>query len=400
MTATNKESTMRVKTVTLMAIMLMSCSWACSDDSSPNETGLDAGQTDTTTTADANLGEGERIFRQPVDDGNTFACSTCHALQEPAADGFRRVGHPVSDATRRPHYKNGGVAMLRGAVNSCLEEWMSADRWSEDDPRWMELQSWLDEQAPEGEAEPLSFEIVAPPSNLEGGDAAEGQRLFNESCAKCHGQDGVGTERAIPLDTRDLDPAYVARRVRLSGATDSEVYDDLTGGRMPFWAADRLSDNELLDMIAYLTQNDGPMPDAGQDSGSDAGNDTGPDVDDTPDVGSNCEATHERVGWTAELSEQFHNVGGTAEIIDNCTVRISNFTYDGRGINVSVYGAADSNYDDGYSMTADLVRSQPYEGETIFARLPAGRSLDDLDGVSVWCVDVAIDFGSGVFSAP
>ena len=31
-----------------------------------------------------------------------------------------------------------------------------------------------------------------------------------------------------------------------SGAIDSSVYEGLTGGRMPFWAADRLSDAEPL----------------------------------------------------------------------------------------------------------------------------------------------------------
>ena len=51
-------------------------------------------------------------------------------------------------------------------------------------------------------------------------------------------------------------------------------------------------------------------------------------------------------------------------------------------------------------MSDDLVKSGGYSGETVYARLPDGMTMDDLDGISVWCVDVAIDFGSGLFSAP
>jgi hypothetical protein len=29
--------------------------------------------------------------------------------------------------------------------------------------------------------------------------------------------------------------------------------------------------------------------------------------------------------------------------------------------------------------------------------LPEGRTLDELDGISIWCVAVGVDFGSGRF---
>ena len=67
---------------------------------------------------------------------------------------------------------------------------------------------------------------------------------------------------------------------------------------------------------------------------------TVPPVDGGADVGEDagreCSATHEKVGWTAELTEKFHDMGGTAEILDDCTVRITNFTYDATGIDVRV----------------------------------------------------------------
>ena len=49
----------------------------------------------------------------------------------------------------------------------------------------------------------------------------------------------------------------------------------------------------------------------------------------------------------------------------------------------------------------DLRRPEGYDGtETVYAQLPEGLTLDDLDGISVWCVPVAASFGDGLFQAP
>jgi hypothetical protein len=104
------------------------------------------------------------------------------------------------------------------------------------------------------------------------------------------------------------------------------------------------------------------------------------------------------VGWKAELVEYQHDVAGTATIIDNCTVEITHFTYDGTGIDVRVYGGVGGDYGAGFAMTDDLLKTGGYDDETLVATVPDGRTLDDLDGISVWCVDFAIDFGSDTFA--
>jgi len=337
------------------------------------------------------MSEGERIYRSEVDDGNTFACATCHALREPADDGLRRVAHPLSDAAHRPSYKNGELTQMRDAVNSCLQEWMNAEPWERADPRWLALEEFLESEAPAGPAEPLRFEIVSPPlgDGLEGGDPAAGRALFNDSCSSCHGQDGTGTLQAPPVGDRGLDPGYVAERVRRSGRADSPVYDGLTGGVMPFWAADRLSDDELRDLTAWLAEGGQAEPPA----------DPPDDLpDDPPGDPGGCGATHPMVGATAILEENFHDVGGIAQIVDDCTIEIREFTFDGTGVEVRLYGGLDSNYDEGFAMGENLLRTGGWQGETLTFTLPAGRTLDDLDGVSVWCVPIGVDFGSGMFN--
>jgi mono/diheme cytochrome c family protein len=339
------------------------------------------------------LSEGEALYAEPIADGNSFSCATCHALSEPAPDGFRRPGHPIGDATRRPSWKNGQLDDMRDAVNSCLQEWMNAEPWAADDPRWIALREFLDGQAGQAEAPALSFEIVSPPSDLSGGDADAGRTVFNQSCAVCHGQDGAGTNQAPPVVGHGYERSYTAQRVRTSGRSDSPIYPGLSGGIMPFWAADRLSDAELLDLVAYLEL-------VAESGDGDGDGDPSGDGDGDGDPGGDCPSTSARLGWTAELETFFHNVGGTAEIVDDCTVVISNFTYDGTGIDVRIYGGQDGDYDNGFAMTDDLLLNGGYDGVTLVAKLPDGESMEDLDGISVWCVDVGVDFGSGLFGPP
>ncbi|MEZ4451833.1 MAG: DM13 domain-containing protein [Nannocystaceae bacterium] len=403
-----------MKDTTRGGLVALILSASCSGGGGAN-TGETATSTSTTggetsgTTAGA--GEGESVYREPIADGNTFACATCHALTEPAADGLRRPGHPIGDATRRPSYKNGQLPAMLDAVNSCLVEWMNAEPWSADDPRWTSLYAWLDAQAPEGAASPIAFSITPPPADLGGGDPSAGEALFNGSCAVCHGPDGVGTERAPRVAGYGYDPAYVGLRVRLSGAVDSPIYPGLQGGKMPFWAADRLSDGELRDLAAWLaiedepaTTTDATTTDATTTDATTDATTTDATTDATTDgstsTGGGCPSTHAHIGWVATLETHFHNVGGTAEIVDDCTIVIHDFTYDGTGIDVRIYGGLAGDYDKGFAMTDDLLKPGGYDGVPLVAQVPDGRSLDDLDGISVWCVDVGVDFGSGSFAPP
>jgi len=327
---------------------------------------------------------GEMIYRLRQQSGNQFACVHCHALNEPADNGFRRAGHAIGDALRRPSYKNGLLVSMLDAVNSCLNEWMVADSWTETSVEWLALQQFLEEQAGDEQVDPISFSIIEPPPDLTGGVAADGKNLFNESCAICHANDGEGSNVAPKVNGLNLEPDYIARRVRTSGHANSTVYNNLTGGVMPFWSADRLDDSELRHLIAYLVSGDS----------SDVTDDTG-----TDDPGSSeCAADHEKVGQTAILTEYFHDVGGVARIEDNCTIVVSGFTYDGNGIVVEFYAGQNRDFDPpaGFSISEDI-KGTRFTGGTYTITLNDGVTLDDFDSISVWCVDAGVNFGDGVF---
>lgn len=109
-----------------------------------------------------------------------------------------------------------------------------------------------------------------------------------------------------------------------------------------------------------------------------------------------------RTGWRATLSTLAHGVSGTVTIVDNDTIRLDDFTYDGLGIAVYVYlGTADSNaaFTNGLQAGPDLYGTA-YAGDSLEIDLPSGETLDDYRAVSIWCVDARVNFGSGTFDAP
>lgn len=351
---------------------------------------------------------GQAVYEMPLSDGNSFACSTCHALSEPSADGLRRPAHPIGSATRRSHWKNGKAATFLDAVNSCVTEWMVAPAWQATDPRFTALRSYLDAQSPPGAAPDLSYEIVAAPTDLSGGDVARGRSTFNQSCVVCHGNDGLGTNRGPKVAGSLRLPQYIASRIRLSGSTTSAVYPGLTGGVMPFWAKDRLSDAEVSDLVAFITAPVEPDPAMGGTGGAAAGGSAngGAQNGGTPNggasgSGSECGKTHPRVGWTADLGINTGEgqVSGFVTVVDDCTLELHDFSYDGNGIDVRVYGAKDSTFKPAFIMGPNIV-GRTFNKETWRVTLPADKTLGDLDWVGIWCVAVGANFGSGAFKAP
>jgi mono/diheme cytochrome c family protein len=363
---------------------------------------------------------GRSLFEAPLSDGNSFACATCHALAEPSPDGWRRPGHPIGDATHRVHWKNGKAASFLDAVNSCLVEWMVAPAWSAGDPKFIALRDFLEAQAPAGPARDVPFAIVAAPGDLSGGNPARGRDTFDKTCIVCHGAGGGGTDRGPRVMRSAREPGYIAKRIRTSGSAHSTVYPDLTGGVMPFWAADRMSDDEVRDIVAFLREV--PAGDAGSvavpadasvsgqadagdaraaDAGAIMGVDAGGPASDAMAPAGGCPKSNPRVGWKADLGINTGEgqVSGFVTMVDDCTLELTDFSYDGEGIDVRVFGSKVKSFRPGFVIGPDLV-GRRFRKETLRVRLPVGMTLDDLDWVSIWCTKARADFGSGMFLRP
>jgi hypothetical protein len=119
---------------------------------------------------------------------------------------------------------------------------------------------------------------------------------------------------------------------------------------------------------------------------------------------ADAQLTSPKVGWTAELSTIAHGVSGSVTVVDEDTVRVDDFTYDGGGIVVYFYLGqqnTQSAFISGLSIGDDLFGTSFSGSQPAFTvDLPVGQTLEGWNAISVWCVDFNANFGSGTFLAP
>lgn len=105
-------------------------------------------------------------------------------------------------------------------------------------------------------------------------------------------------------------------------------------------------------------------------------------------------STHPLVGTSAEFSNLAHDIGGTLTVLDDRTLQVTNFNYDGAGVVVFFYTGTDGNYRDGGAQPiGSQLNGRRYTDETITLTIPDNLTLDDFNGLSVWCVPFNANFG-------
>jgi len=116
-------------------------------------------------------------------------------------------------------------------------------------------------------------------------------------------------------------------------------------------------------------------------------------------INEDCTSAHPLVNSTAELSMLEHGVSGTIKVINDCVIEVSNFNYDGGGPDVFFYAAADRAYGaDSFMISEPRLNGQQWVNDTVTLKIPEGKTLDDFNGLSVWCFRFGINFGDGFFN--
>ncbi|MBT3343970.1 MAG: c-type cytochrome [Gemmatimonadetes bacterium] len=211
--------------------------------------------------------EGRVLFHSPSLSTNGLACINCHSdfdeQREP--DGRKRAGHSLYNSTLRATFWGQQEAdpdryqSIGDAAVVCVEHFMqNSDKLT---ARQVEsLTVYLRSRSPRPLTDPLALAPAADKTGKylghDGGDRIRGRELFYSACHVCHPNANAGIGVAIP---RDKDPAFYARKVRegdglgavLSGL-DANAYVMVAGKFMPYFGADRLTKNQLRDIIAYL----------------------------------------------------------------------------------------------------------------------------------------------------
>ena len=109
-----------------------------------------------------------------------------------------------------------------------------------------------------------------------------------------------------------------------------------------------------------------------------------------------------QAGWTADLATHFHGVAGLVTVVDEDTLRVEDFYYDGTGIDVYFYLGAENTagaFNSGLSVGPQLL-GPPFNGAELLFDLPVGETIDGWNAISVWCVTVGVSFGDAVFQPP
>lgn len=107
-----------------------------------------------------------------------------------------------------------------------------------------------------------------------------------------------------------------------------------------------------------------------------------------------CGSEHAEVGKSAEFTTLFHDVSGTLKVIDDCTLEITQFNYDGQGPLVYFYAAVEQQYSSQQAFViGPLLTGTEYRDDQVLLKLPADKTLDDVNSLSVWCIDFAVNFG-------
>ncbi len=109
-----------------------------------------------------------------------------------------------------------------------------------------------------------------------------------------------------------------------------------------------------------------------------------------------AEPLNAKIGQVATFQEYFHGVAGTAHIVDEHTIELRNFYYDGTGIDIRVIVSPNASFSP-YTIISGNLLGPAYSNATLTYTLPGGVNLEDVNYISIWCVPLGINFGDGMF---
>ncbi len=220
---------------------------------------------------------GRRLYYSAALGTNGLACAHCHADFDEGtqADGLIRAGHSLYGAASRPNWwgreaeKPNAYPNIGAAAAVCVEHFQrQPDRLNAQ--QLVDLRAYLRYINRKQQRESLVLSSGADRTGeylgFDEGNRLRGRDLFYAACHTCHPNAKSGIGPALPTDR---EPAYYARKVREGdglgaqiAGIDPNAYDPGSGQFMPFFSVDRLSNDQLSDLIAYIRSIPPPEPPA------------------------------------------------------------------------------------------------------------------------------------------
>jgi thiosulfate dehydrogenase len=192
---------------------------------------------------------------------NTFSCQTCH--EDGRTDGEARIlpGHDLQEAVWRQGWWGGQAPQLKDAVDFCLVFFMREAPIAPEDPRGRALYEHLLSQAgpkPTTSLAALPLTVVENVTTVGRGERRRGEVVWDQACRSCHGDPGTGDGRLSELVSRVPDDS-VAFAEETGFPLELVIIEKVRhgpffgiGGNMPFYSLERLSDEDLAALVAFL----------------------------------------------------------------------------------------------------------------------------------------------------
>ena len=182
--------------------------------------------------------------------GSDLRCFSCHLRDGTQAGGLPLVGV----YSRFPQYRdrNAIVNLLEDRINDCFERSLNGKALPRDGPEMRQIMAYLAHMS----------QGIAPPGVVPGmglrtlpvltPDTVRGRGVFESTCTRCHGTDGLGTILAPPLwGPRSFNMGAGLARLRTAA---SFIRDNMPNDR-----AVVLTDQQAFDVAAYVVSR--PRPD-------------------------------------------------------------------------------------------------------------------------------------------
>lgn len=192
---------------------------------------------------------------------NTFSCATCHDVGEDGSDGGRiKAGHSLQNSVFRSTWWGGTTPTLKDAVDQCLRLYMREQPLDVGSDQSRALYEYLLSISDERPSADLPLTIVENVSSLPRGNPVDGARVYDAACLDCHGAAFTGEGRPseliaiVPNDSVDFaqESGFPLDAVIIEKVRHGPFFG--IGGTMPPFATERLSDEDLGALVAFLVE--------------------------------------------------------------------------------------------------------------------------------------------------
>lgn len=191
--------------------------------------------------------------------GNSMTCVSCHSFDRKDTmaqdgDGLMRAGFPVFASVQRTNIKNSSTNLAALGGNVCVLHFMGGEAPGMTADELANLDAFLKTGGSKEHPTAINVDYAnstwTVPKDLTGGDAQRGEKLALTTCITCH---DVGKEKhrlvkgGLPLfghSFADGDLEELALQIR------NPNYEH--NGEMPGYTDLRLSNQQLLDLIAWF----------------------------------------------------------------------------------------------------------------------------------------------------